>query len=106
MRGPSALASPASLKGVLAAREAAAALEDGFAEAGVECVPLAVADGGEGTVQALCHELVSVAVHDAFGRSREALVGRRGDATIVEAAQVIPLDPSRLDAVAASSRGL
>jgi len=69
----SALASPASLKGVLAAREAAAALEDGFAEVGVVCVPLAVADGGEGTVEALCHDLFTLPVRDAFGRPRDAL---------------------------------
>jgi glycerate 2-kinase len=106
MLSPSALACPASLKGVLAARDAAAALEFGFAEAGVDCVPLALADGGEGTVDALCHDVYTVAVHDAFGRPREALVGRRGDATIVEAAQVIPLDALRRDAMAASSRGL
>jgi glycerate kinase len=106
MPSPSALACPASLKGVLAARDAAAALEYGFAEAGVDCVPLAIADGGEGTVDALCHDVHTVAVHDAFGRPREALVGRRGDATIVEAAQVIPLDPLRRDVMSASSRGL
>jgi glycerate kinase len=45
-------------------------------------------------------------VHDAFGRPRDAVVGRRGDATVVEAAQVVPLDPARLDPLAASSRGL
>src|SRR5215468_7191963 len=106
MPGPSALACPASLKGVLAAREAAAALEDGFAEAGVRCVPLAIADGGEGTVDAICHDTYTVGARDAFGNLRTAVVGRRGDATIVEAAQIIPLDPGNLDAVGASSRGL
>lgn len=106
MRAPSALASPASLKGVLAAREAAAALAEGFAAAGARCLPLPVADGGEGTLDVLCEEVWVAAATDAFGRPREALVGRRGDATIVEAAQVVPLDPARLDAVAASSRGL
>src|SRR5262245_2295428 len=106
MHGPSALACPASLKGVLPAREAAAALEDGFAEVGVGCIPLAIADGGEGTVEALSYDLTAVAVRDAFGRPREALVGLRGDARIVEAAQVIPLDPLRLDVMSASSRGL
>jgi glycerate kinase len=106
MPSPSVLACPASLKGVLAAREAAAALEGGFAEAGVECVPLAVADGGEGTIDALCHDLYTVAVNDAFGRPRDAVVGRRDNATVVEAAEVIPLDASRLDPLAASSRGL
>jgi len=80
----SALACPASLKGVLSARDAAAALASGFERAGVLCAELPLADGGEGTV-------------DALGR-------RRGDATVVEAAEAIPLDPERLDVLAASSR--
>ncbi len=80
----SALACPASLKGVLSARAAASALADGFERAGVECAQLPLADGGEGTV--------------------DALGARRDDATVVEAAQAIPLDPARLDVMAASSR--
>lgn len=105
MPGPKALACPASLKGVLSAREAAAALQDGFADAGVECVPLPLADGGEGTVDALCDLVGYVEVDDAFGRRRNASVGRRDGATFVEAAEVIPLEPRRLDVMAASSRG-
>ena len=54
MPAPRALAAPASLKGVLAARDAAAALEDGFAHVGVQCDQLPLADGGEGTIDALC----------------------------------------------------
>jgi glycerate 2-kinase len=77
MPPPSALACPASLKGVLSARDAAAALASGFARAGVDCAELPLADGGEGTV-------------DALGR-------RRGDATVVEAAEAIPFDGRRLD---------
>jgi glycerate kinase len=103
---PSALACPASLKGVLAAREAASALAFGLAAAGVDCIQLPLADGGDGTLDVLCEETWPVAAVDAFGRPREALVGRRGDALVVEAAQVIPLDPTRLDVAAASSRGL
>ena len=106
MRGASALACPASLKGVLAAREAATALAFGFSAAGVDCVQLPLADGGEGTLDVLCEETWTVAAVDAFGRPREALVGRRGDAVVVEAAQVIPFDAERLDVAAASSRGL
>jgi glycerate 2-kinase len=105
-RGPRALASPASLKGVLAARDAAAALEDGFAHVGVECVQQPLADGGEGTIAALCEEWESWPVHDAFGRPRSAHVGVRDDAIVVEAAQVLPFDAARLDAQAATSRGL
>jgi glycerate kinase len=103
---PSALACPASLKGVLAARDAAAALAEGFERAGAGCVELAIADGGEGTVDALCDDRTVVAVHDSFGRPREAVVGLRDGVTVVEAAQVIPLDAGRLDVMAASSRGL
>lgn len=106
MAAPSALACPASLKGVLSAREAASALAFGFSGAGVDCVQLPLADGGEGTLDVLCDETWPVEAVDAFGRPREALVGRRGDAVVVEAAQVIPFDATRLDVMAASSRGL
>src|SRR5580765_6147843 len=105
-----ALASPASLKGVLSARAAAAALAEGlrtWAEVGV----LPVADGGEGTLDvlhsALGGEWRQAEVSDAFGRPRLArwLVLMDGTA-LVEAAEAIPLDPRRLDPFAASSRGL
>jgi len=104
-----ALACPASLKGVLSARAAAAALAEGLRE-WCEADELPVADGGEGTLDALHAalggELRTYDVHDAFGRPRQAHVLWRGDTAMVEAAQVIPLDPSRLDPVGASSRGL
>ena len=102
------LASPASLKGVLPAREAAAALVEGFSDAGVAADALPVADGGEGTGDVLGAKTVStVVVHDAFGRSRRAPIGMLGsDVAIVEAAAAIPLDPKRLDPWTASSRGL
>jgi glycerate 2-kinase len=105
MPSPSALACPASLKGVLSAREAAAALEDGFADAGVDCVPQPLADGGEGTVDALCDLVAYVETTDAFGRTRNARVGQRDGTTFVEAAEVIPFDPDLLDVAVASSRG-
>jgi glycerate kinase len=93
-----AFACPASLKGVLSATEAAAAL-------GGEALP--VADGGEGTADVLGARVVRrVRVHDAFGREREAPVWELGDGTVVvESADAIPLDPGRLDVRAASSRG-
>ena len=106
MTAPRALASPASLKGVLAARDAAAALEDGFVHVGIECDQLPLADGGEGTIDALCDEWDQYTVHDAFGRTRFARVGRRDHGVVVEAAQVIPFDPSGHDVMHASSRGL
>lgn len=103
---PSALACPASLKGVLANTDAAAALCDGFARVGVDVDPLPIADGGDGTIAALCTDVGHYDVHDAFGRVRSALVGRRGDTMVVEAAQALPLDPLRLEPLAATSRGL
>ena len=103
-----ALASPASLKGVLTAPEAAAALLAGFEQAGVEAEALPIADGGEGTAEVLgAREVRRVTVHDAFGREREAPVRELEDGTVVvESADAIPLDPARLDVLAASSRGL
>jgi len=107
MPGPRALACPASLKGVLTSAEAASALGEGFDRAGIDWDKAPVADGGEGTVTALCGaELGHYDVRDAFGRPRSALAGRLGDALVVEAAQVIPFDAERLDPLAASSRGL
>ncbi|HVH51369.1 MAG TPA: glycerate kinase [Gaiellaceae bacterium] len=67
MTSPRALACPASLKGVLSARDAAAALARGLGE----CDELPLADGGEGTA--------------------DVVPG------LVEAASVIPLDPAHLD---------
>lgn len=106
-----ALACPASLKGVLSAAAAAKALAEGFRTRGVEAVELPVADGGEGTLQALFqarggtwHE---AEVPDAFGRPRRARWLSLPDGTaVVESAQAIPLDPERLDPLAATSRGL
>jgi glycerate kinase len=104
---PRALACPASLKNVLGASAAAGALARGFRQAGVPADELPVADGGEGTVDALCPRSQPVEVVDAFGRPRVARLGFTADGTrVVEAAEAIPLDPERLDVMAASSRGL
>ena len=66
-----------------------------------------IGDGGEGTLDALCSRFEPVHVADAFGRPRIARTGFLGDGTrVVEAAEAIPLDPSRLDVMAASSHGL
>jgi glycerate 2-kinase len=104
----SALASPASLKGVLSARDAAALLAEGFRRGGVEASELPIADGGEGTAEVLGAQVRErVRVSDAFGRPREAPIRALADGTaVVEAAEVIPLDPQRLDPLTASSRGL
>jgi glycerate 2-kinase len=102
-----ALASPASLKGVLSAGEAAAALARGLRRTGAEVEELPLADGGEGTAVVLGAQVLRLErVHDAFGREREAPVRALADGTVVvESADAIPLEPSRLDVRAASSRG-
>ncbi len=103
----SALACPASLKGSLSATDAAVALREGFAAGGVDATAMPVADGGEGTLDALCSVFEPVETVDAFGRPRVARTGVLDDGTrVVEAAEAIPLDPGRLDVTAASSRGL
>jgi glycerate kinase len=105
---PSALACPASLKGVLSARAAADALCEGL---GPASVPLPVADGGEGTLEvlftALGGEWQEVEVVDAFGRPRRARwLSLPDGSAAVEAAEAIPFDPARLEPLEASSRGL
>jgi glycerate 2-kinase len=109
-----ALASPASLKGVLTAVEAAMALAAGMRTAGVDADELPVADGGEGTAEVIAAarggEWRRAAVSDPLGRTVEAryLVLEDGSA-VVEAAQAIGLRrlaPEELDPLRASSRGL
>jgi glycerate kinase len=103
----SALACPASLKGVLSAREAAWCLAEGLARAGVETEQCPIADGGEGTAEMLDARVAGGAsVQDAFARPREAPIWALADGTVVlQSADAIPLDPERLDVQAASSRG-
>lgn len=111
---PRALACPASLKGVLSARAAAAALADGLGRAGVNVDECPVADGGEGTADVLQRALGGdwreATVADPFGRPVEArwllLPGRNA---LVEAAEAIGLDrltSAERDPYRASSRGL
>ena len=104
---------PASLKGVLSAREAAVALARGVEEEGAEAVVLPVADGGEGTAEALeaafGGEWQRARVSDPLGRLVEAtwLVSQDGRA-IVEAAAAIGLPllaRAERDPLRASSRG-
>jgi glycerate kinase len=105
-----ALACPASLKGVLTAAEAAAALVEGLTEGGAEARGVPVADGGEGTADVLWSarggEWREAVVPDAFGAARPArwLLLPDGVA-VLESAAAVPLDPGRLDPFAASSRG-
>ncbi len=72
---------PDSFKESMSAAEAAAALERGIRSVfpGAECVRVPMADGGEGTVEALISacggELVEVEVQDARGRPVRATYG-------------------------------
>lgn len=109
-----ALAAPASLKGVLGSRDAAAELARGFRAGGVEAVELAVADGGEGTADVL-HAARGGTWHDAvvsgpLGAPVEArwLALPDGTAVIESAAALgLPLlSPEERDPLAATSRGL
>jgi glycerate kinase len=109
-----ALACPASLKGVLPAGEAAAALAEGLRAGGAEAAELPVADGGEGTLDVLSTVLGGdwheAEVSDPLGRTVRARWLLLEDGTaLVESAEAIGLglvpDEER-DPLRASSRGL
>jgi glycerate kinase len=99
---------------VLAAREAAAAVAGGFREAGVHVDECPVADGGEGTAEALWSVLGGVwreaTVADPLGRPVAARWLELPDGTaVVEAAAAVGLGlvaPEERDPLRASSRGL
>jgi glycerate kinase len=109
-----AVVCPAALKGVLSAREAAAALAEGFERAGADVEEVPLADGGEGTADALRVALGGewrrAIVSDPLGRRVEAswLLLPDGRA-VVESAQAIGLSRlalGELDPLRTSSRGL
>jgi glycerate 2-kinase len=109
-----ALLSPASLKGVLSARQAAAALARGVREAGGDAIELSVADGGEGTAEALewalGGEWRQAEVSDPLGRPVSARWLALPDGrAVVEAAAAVGLPllaVDERDPLRASSRGL
>ena len=109
-----ALASPASLKGVLRAPAAAAALAEGFRAAGVDASECPVADGGEGTAEVLAATLGgewrTAEISDPLGRPTRArwLVLNDGTA-VVESAEAVGMHlvaPDERDPLVATSRGL
>ena len=99
---------------MLAARDAAAAVAAGFREAGVEVDECPVADGGEGTADALWAVLGGVwreaPVADPLGRPVAARWLELPDGTaVVEAAAAVGLGlvaAEERDPLRASSRGL
>ena len=109
-----ALLCPASLKGVLSARAASAALGRGFREVGADVTELPIADGGEGTCEALAlalgGEWREAVVSDPLGRPIPArwLLLPDGRAVVEAAAAIgLPLlQTKERDPLKASSRGL
>ncbi|HZO98394.1 MAG TPA: glycerate kinase [Gaiellaceae bacterium] len=105
-----ALASPASLKGVLSAVEAAALLARGLERGGADAEALPVADGGEGTAEVIGGETRQAVVSDPLGRPVTAswVVRRDGTAVVDSAAALgLPLlSPAERDPLRASSSGL
>jgi glycerate kinase len=109
------LVAPDKFKGTLTANEAAAAIGRGLLEGGVERVEtLPLADGGEGTMDALVHALggrtLAAEANDPLGRRVTAAIGlvHGGGTAIVELAQASGLwrvAPGERDAFAASTRG-
>ncbi|MHB1808408.1 MAG: glycerate kinase family protein [Solirubrobacteraceae bacterium] len=109
-----ALIAPDKFKGTLSAAEVAEPLARGFASRGWRARCLPVADGGEGTAEALLRarggRLVSVRASDALGRPVQAsfalLADGRTAALDAAAASGLALIPEHeRDAIAASSRG-
>lgn len=107
---PRLVLAPDSFKGTLTASEAAAAMAAGAARAlpAAELVRLPVADGGEGTVDALVAAGMTeraVVVRDAFGQPVPARFAVAGDRAVIEAAQACGLhrSPGTPDAALRSS---
>jgi glycerate kinase len=109
-----ALVAPDSFKGTFSAPEVAAAIARGLRAAGREAVELPVADGGEGTLDALLTtldgELRSARVSDPLGRELDASFGLidGGRTAIVEMARASGLGlvaEAERDAWAASTYG-
>jgi glycerate 2-kinase len=107
------LVAPDSFKGTFTATEVAGAVGAGLGEAGRPVDLCPVADGGEGTLEALRPafggELRSVPVHGPLGRALEAsfLLSEDGRTAIVETASAsgLGLVPRRRDPFAASTAG-
>lgn len=107
------LVAPDSFKGTYSAFEVAAAVTAGIKAGGGTAVSLPVADGGEGTFEALCRSLeateVLVETQNPWGEPLSATVGISWDGTaVVEVAQASGLtvraNPAH-DAVSASTYG-
>ncbi len=104
------LAAPASLKGVLSARDAAEALARGLRAGGAEASAMPVADGGDGTLDVLAQGATrrEAEVSAPLGGRVRVWWALRDDGTaIVESAEPLGFHTvPTLDPMRASSRGL
>ncbi|MGI9116272.1 MAG: glycerate kinase family protein [Gaiellales bacterium] len=111
---PTALCAPDKLRGALDAHEAAAALALGARDAGWDALEHPLADGGEGTCDAIVRgrggTCVEVRTRDAIGRPCTALLGVLPDGTcVVEGAQangLMQIPRNRRDVMRATSAGI
>jgi glycerate kinase len=112
LRAP-VLVAPDKFKGTYSAAEVAAAIAEGLRDGGRNTDELPVADGGEGTadalVRALGGEWIEAKAADALGRPIRGRFARLSDGRgVVEAAEASGLAriaPKQRDAFAASTRG-
>ncbi|HVD55348.1 MAG TPA: glycerate kinase, partial [Thermoleophilaceae bacterium] len=111
--GLAALVAPDSFKGTFSAREVAAAIAAGLRAGGRDADEMPVADGGEGTMEAIVStlggEVRTITASDPLGRPVDASFALLADGRgIVETAQASGLGlvaESERDAWAASTRG-
>lgn len=106
------IVAPDSFKGTFSAEEVAAAMAVGVRQAGADVVQVPLADGGEGTVDALVgSSVVDMRVVEATapdGRTIEATYALDGATAYVETAAASGLhliDPDTIDAYEATSAG-
>ncbi len=106
------LVAPDSFKGTFTASQVAAAIGDGLQDGGRKVEVCPVADGGEGTMEALAlaldADLRDADVTDPLGRPVQARFAIAGDVAIVETAAASGLhhvDPEERDALAATTTG-
>ena len=89
------IVAPDSFKGSLCARDAARAMEKGIkkADSSAQVIVLPVADGGEGTLDALTDEKnrIMVKVTGPYGEKLDAQYGFDGERAIIEMAQAAGL---------------
>lgn len=109
------VAAPDSFKESMSAAAAAAAIAAGVRDAdpSIECVQIALSDGGEGFVATIAEplgaELVTAIVRDPLGVPREATYATIGDLAVLEIAQAVGLGqlaPDRRDILSSATWGV